>query len=44
MQKLINLNYEPSEQHNDLTKSMQVKDMADTCEMMEFLKPYQWQL
>ena len=37
-QQLTNVNYNTSEQHKDLTKSRQEKDMADTCELLEFLE------
>ena len=38
MQKLTSINYSTSEQHKDMTKARQDKDMADTCELLEFLE------
>ena len=38
MQQLTNINYNTSEQHKDLTKARQDKDMTDTCELLEFLE------
>ena len=38
MQQLTNINYYTSEQHKDLTKARQDKDMTDTCELLEFLE------
>ena len=32
MQQLTSINYSTSEQHKDMTKARQDKDMADTCE------------
>ncbi|KAG1650842.1 hypothetical protein GQR58_027696 [Nymphon striatum] len=39
MQQLTGVNYNTSEQHKDVTKSRQEKDMTDTCELLEFLEP-----
>lgn len=38
MQQLTGVNYNTSEQHKDVTKSRQAKDMTDTCELLEFLE------
>lgn len=38
MQQLTGINYNTSEQHKDLTKARQNKDMSDTCELLEFLE------
>ncbi|KAG1663714.1 ERO1-like protein beta [Nymphon striatum] len=39
MQQLTGVNYNTSEQHKDVTKSRQEKDMTDTCQLLEFLEP-----
>ena len=38
MQQLTGVQYNTSEQHKDLTTARQGKDMADTCELLEFLE------
>ena len=38
MQQLTGVQYNTSEQHKDLTTTRQGKDMADSCELLEFLE------
>ena len=38
MQQLTGVQYNTSEQHNDLTTARQVKYMTDSCELLEFLE------
>ena len=38
MQQLTGVQYNTSEQHKDLTTARQGKDMADSCELFEFLE------
>ena len=38
MQQLTGVQYNTSEQHKDLDTARQRKDMADSCELLEFLE------
>ena len=38
MQQRTGVQYNTSEQHKDLTTARQVKDMTDSCELLEFLE------
>ena len=38
MQQRLGVQYNTSEQHKDLTTARQVKDMTDSCELLEFLE------
>ena len=39
MQELTEVSYTPSDQHKDVSKARQERDMADTLEVLEYLTP-----